>query len=141
MMSRVSTTHPAVGVLDPTAAGGAGVLDAPALERLRELDPTGQNKLLERVFRAFEQSIGRLMPQLDAARTGADWQAVRHVAHTLKSSSASIGAIKLSLLCADIETMVRQSQVEGLSARLDAMGVEVARVLAALRALQGGATS
>ena len=116
------------------------MLEAQALERLRELDPTGQNKLLERVFRAFEQSIGRLMPQLDAARAGADWQAVRHVAHTLKSSSASIGAIKLSQLCADIETMVRQSQVEDLPARLDAMGDEVARVLAALHALQGGAT-
>ena len=141
MMSRVSTTHPVAGVLDPTAAGGAGVLDAQALERLRELDPTGQNKLLERVFKAFEQSIGRLMPQLDAARAGADWQAVRHVAHTLKSSSASIGAIKLSQLCADIEAMVRQSQVEDLSARLDAMGAEVARVLAALRGLQGGGLS
>ena len=77
------------------------------------------------------------MPQLDAARAGADWQAVRHVAHTLKSSSASIGAIKLSQICADIETMVRQSQVQGLSERLDAMGAEVARVLAALRALRG----
>lgn len=146
MMSRVSTTRSAQDAVDPTAAGStgaalaSGVLEAQALERLRELDPTGQNKLLERVFRAFEQSIGRLMPQLDAARAGADWQAVRHVAHTLKSSSASIGAIKLSQLCADIETMVRQSQVEDLPARLDAMGDEVARVLAALHALQGGAT-
>jgi HPt (histidine-containing phosphotransfer) domain-containing protein len=146
MMSRVSTTHSVQGAVDPTAAGSAGatlasaagVLDAQALERLRELDPTGQNKLLERVFKAFEQSIGRLMPQLDAARADTDWQAVRHVAHTLKSSSASIGAVKLSQLCADIETMVRQSQVEGLSERLDAMGAEVARVLAALRGLQGG---
>jgi HPt (histidine-containing phosphotransfer) domain-containing protein len=141
MMSRVSTTPPSEGAIDPTApAPLAGVLDAQALERLRELDPTGQNRLLDRIFNAFEQSIGRLMPQLDAARAGADWQGVRHVAHTLKSSSASIGAIKLSQICADIETMVRQSQVQGLSERLDAMGAEVARVLAALRALQGDHT-
>jgi len=141
MMSRVSTTHPVPGDLDPAAPGSAGVLDAQALERLRELDPSGHNKLLERVFKAFEQSLGRLMPQLDAARAGADWQAVRHVAHTLKSSSASIGAIKLSQLCADIETMVRQSQVDDLSERLDAMGAEVARVRATLHALQGGGSS
>ena len=137
MMSRVSTTPPSQGAIDPTAPPVAGVLDAQALERLRELDPTGQNRLLDRIFNAFEQSIGRLMPQLDAARAGADWQAVRHVAHTLKSSSASIGAIKLSQICADIETMVRQSQVQDLSERLDAMGAEVARVLAALRGLRG----
>ena len=138
MMSRVSTTPASQGAIDPTASAPvAGVLDAQALERLRELDPTGQNRLLDRIFNAFEQSIWRLRPQLGASRAGADWQAVRHVAHTLKSSSASIGAIKLSQICADIETMVRQSQVQGLSERLDAMGAEVARVLAALRGLQG----
>jgi HPt (histidine-containing phosphotransfer) domain-containing protein len=141
MMSRVSTTPAAESAVDPTGAGAAlppagAVLDAQALERLRELDPTGQNKLLDRVFKAFEQSIERLMPQLEAARTAADWQAVRHVAHTLKSSSASIGAIKLSQLCADTESMVRQSQLDGLPQRLDALRAEVACVLAALRSLR-----
>jgi len=122
---------------EPAIVPWPGVLDAQALERLRELDPTGQNKLLERVFKAFEASIARLMPQLDAAGAGEDWQTVRQVAHTLKSSSASIGAIKLSGLCADIESMVRQAQVQGLHERLDAMRAEVANVLAALRGLQG----
>ena len=143
MMSRPSRLHPAESTLDTPGAGAApmaahpGVLDAQALDRLRELDPTGQNRLLDRVFKAFEASIERLMPQLGAARAGGDWQAVRHVAHTLKSSSASIGAVRLSQLCADIETLVRQSQVQGLPDRLDAMGAEVAKVLATLRSLQG----
>ena len=138
---RASTPHAPHGEGEPGGAPAIvpwpGVLDAQALERLRELDPTGQNKLLERVFKAIEASIARLMPQLDAAGAGEDWQTVRQVAHTLKSSSASIGAIKLSGLCADIESMVRQAQVQGLHERLDAMRAEVANVLAALRGLQG----
>ena len=111
------------------------VLDAGALERLRELDPDGHNNLLARVFQAFQASAVRLMPQLEEARRSDDWPVVRQVSHTLKSSSASIGAVKLSQLCADIEAMVRQSQTDGLAPRLDALCDEVERVLAALRRL------
>jgi HPt (histidine-containing phosphotransfer) domain-containing protein len=136
-MSRDSRLHAAQGAFD-AQVGGAGtgspaVLDAQALERLRELDPTGQNRLLDRVFGAFEASLARLVPQLDAARGAADWQVVRHVAHTLKSSSASIGALELSRLCAEVETLVRQAEVQGIGERLDAMSAEVARVRDALR--------
>jgi len=67
------------------------VLDEEALQRLRELDPGGRNHLLERVLRAFETSVLRLGPQLVAARQRNDMQGIRHVVHTLKSSSASIG--------------------------------------------------
>jgi HPt (histidine-containing phosphotransfer) domain-containing protein len=137
VMSRVSRMHATRAAFEAAAGAFAGgVLDAQALERLRELDPTGQNKLLERVFKAFEASIDRLMPQLEAARQASDWQAVRHVAHTLKSSSASIGALELSRLCAEVEAMVRQTQQGGLPEALDAMHAEVRRVRAALRELQ-----
>ena len=48
---------------------------------------------------------------------------------------ASIGAIKLSQLCAEIETMIRLETGEDLDARVDAMGAEVEIVLQALRSL------
>jgi HPt (histidine-containing phosphotransfer) domain-containing protein len=99
----------------------ADVLDAQALARLRELDPSGEGKLLQRVLQAFETSVARLLPQLKEARVSGDLPTVRHVAHTLKSSSASIGALKLSQLCTDIELMVRESRTEGLDEALDAM--------------------
>jgi HPt (histidine-containing phosphotransfer) domain-containing protein len=142
-MSRVSRLHATQGAFDAQVGGAATgshvVLDAQALERLRELDPTGQNRLLDRVFAAFEASLARLMPQLDAARGAGDWQAVRHVAHTLKSSSASIGALELSRLCAEVETLVRQAEVEGVGERIDAMSAEVARVRRALGERRGEA--
>ena len=82
----------------------ATLLDADALDRLRELDPTGKSRLLERVLRAFESSASRLAQQFREARSGGDMQGIRHVVHTLKSSSASIGALALARLCAEIET-------------------------------------
>jgi HPt (histidine-containing phosphotransfer) domain-containing protein len=116
---------------------GAMELDAEALGRLRELDPTGANRLLERVFQAFESSASRLMPQLREAHRAGDHAGVRHVVHTLKSSSASIGAIKLSQICAEIETMIRLEALDGLAARLDLMDRETAVVLQALKKVPG----
>ena len=109
------------------------VLDAQALDRLRELDPTGTNGLLARVLKAFEGSLQRLLQQLQDARGTADHAAMRHVAHTLKSSSASVGALELSKLCADIERRIRQDETEGLETLLDGMVAESGRVLAALK--------
>jgi len=118
-----NTTHP------------SDIFDAEALQRLRDLDPRGDNRLFERVSKAFETSVGRLLPQLEDAFNVNDTAAIVHVAHTLKSSSASIGALKLSQLCAEIETMIRRQTGEDLSDRIRDIPVEAERVLAGLRFL------
>ncbi|MDO9234908.1 MAG: response regulator [Aquabacterium sp.] len=116
------------------------IFDAEALRRLRELDPRGDNRLIERVAKAFESSIGRLLPQLDEAAKMNDSAAIMHVAHTLKSSSASIGALKLSHLCAEIENMIRRQTGEDLSSRIREIPMEADRVLVGLRQLLGAAS-
>lgn len=108
------------------------VLDRDALDRLRELDPSGQGGLVERVLATYAQSLAKLLDQLRSARAAADHAGLRHVAHTLKSSSASVGALQLSAFCADIERRVREGQTDGLEDRLDAMADEGRRILAAL---------
>ena len=51
------------------------MLDPEALLRLRELDPGGKSKLIERVVTAFNASSARLVLQLEAARAGPDMAA------------------------------------------------------------------
>jgi PAS domain S-box-containing protein len=109
------------------------LLDPDALRRLRELDPKGENHLLERVARAFETSLARLLPQLSEAQQQQDLTTVAHVAHTLKSSSASIGALKLSQMCADIESIIRRQTGEDLSSRIQDIPLEAERVQAGLQ--------
>jgi len=113
------------------------VLDEAALQRLRDLDPAGKNHLLDRVLRAFESSVSRLGAQLLDARQKNDMQSVRHAVHTLKSSSASIGALRLSRLCAEIETAVRQEAFTGLPTLLDDVDRELAVVLQAVQPMRG----
>ena len=112
------------------------VLDEGALQRLRDLDPAGKNHLLDRVLLAFESSVARLGAQLAEARQNNDMQAVRHAVHTLKSSSASVGALRLSRLCAEIEAAVRQGAYAGLPSMLDDVDREMAVVLQALQPMR-----
>ena len=121
------------GAVPALGAAAAGVLDAMALARLQELDPSGGAGLVARVLAAYAQSLQRQLVNLQSARRDADAQGQRHVAHTLKSSSASVGALKLSALCADIERKLREGPTEGLETQLDELSAEAERVLAALR--------
>ncbi len=129
-------TTTAIAAASPSlAAAASAVLDAQALKRLRELDPHGDNKLLERVLKAFETSVGRLQPMLIEAQANGDLSGISHVAHTLKSSSASIGAIKLSQMCAEIEALIRQGSGVDLGSRVENLSAEIDLVLQSLRSL------
>ena len=103
------------------AAPTAMTLDVDALDRLRELDPAGKGRLLERVLRAFETSAARLSLQFREARRKDDVAGIRHVAHTLKSSSASIGAIALSQLCGELEVKIRNDAAADVEPGIAAM--------------------
>jgi hypothetical protein len=83
------------------------VLDAAALARLSELDPTGNGTLVQRVLATYATSLERTRNELVRARQPMQPEALRHLAHTLKSSSASVGALALSALCAQVEQHVR----------------------------------
>ena len=101
-------------------------LDAASLARLRELDPDGRHGVVMRVLAAFESSLARMTSQLQAERGGDDGDAavVATVAHTLKSSAASVGALELSRVCAEVERRLRENQPGDLNA-------DIARLLTA----------
>jgi HPt (histidine-containing phosphotransfer) domain-containing protein len=122
---------------EPTAPAAAAPvqLDEQALARLRELDPEGRHGVVQRVLNAFETSLLRLMAQLVAARERTDPAAVGMVAHTLKSSSASIGALSLSARCAEIERAVRAGETADLPSQVENLLSEGERALVAVRAM------
>lgn len=114
-------------------------LDAEALARLRALDPSGRDRLIARVVAAFSTSTRRMLPQLAAAAEAADPAALRHLAHTLKSSSANVGAKRLSGLCAAVELQLRQGRAESLCAAAAEIAAEIDAVDEALRRLPDAA--
>ncbi len=116
----------------------ATILDADALARLRELDPDGRHGVVLRVLGAFETSLGRMLVQLSAqgGLAGAGTPAVvASVAHMLKSSSASVGALALSRACADVEQTVRSGTLADLDIQVERMVCEGEAALVAVRAM------
>jgi HPt (histidine-containing phosphotransfer) domain-containing protein len=106
-----------------------------ALARLRELDPDGRHGVLARVLRAFEQSLVRMLVQLAAESDGGDASVVSAVAHTLKSSSASVGALALSASCAEVELALRGSSPTPLSVHVERLRADGEVALEAVRAM------
>jgi HPt (histidine-containing phosphotransfer) domain-containing protein len=133
--------HPAPTTDDRAAliAALSPALDAQALGRLADLDPDGRGGLLRRVLLTYEQSLRRLAEQFERARAGGDSDGLRQVAHTLKSSSASVGATVLAASCAEIERRLRDGEAPAeLAAELDTLSRASREVLAALAALARG---
>lgn len=116
----------------PAAPAGPTVLDADALASLAQLDPTGANRLLQRVLATYRASMARLLAQLAQARAQADMATQRLVAHTLKSSSASVGALALSALCGEAEKALRDGRLDVVPLLLDQLVAEAGQVDAAV---------
>ncbi|OGA97296.1 MAG: hypothetical protein A3E25_18535 [Burkholderiales bacterium RIFCSPHIGHO2_12_FULL_69_20] len=127
------TLSPAItAATAPAGAPLVTVLDAKALAGLTQLDPTGANRLMQRVLTTYRGSLERLLSQMTHARQQSDMAALRLVTHTLKSSSASVGALALSVLCGDAEKSIREGQLDQLPSMLDHLAAEAARVDAAV---------
>lgn len=126
-------------VSSATTPSGAGLppatLDEAALARLRELDPEGRHGVVARVLGAFEASLARTLQQLAAERESADAALVGGIAHTLKSSSASVGALRLAAVCQEIERSARGEAAAAKRHDVDRLLAEGEAALAAVRAM------
>ena len=116
----------------PSAPSAQTLLDAAALANLAQLDPTGATKLVQRVLNTYRSSMARLLAQLAQARAQPDPATMRLVAHTLKSSSASVGALALAALCGEAEAALREGRMALVPDLLNQLVAESARVDAAV---------
>lgn len=89
-------------------ASSSPVLDEGALARLKELDPEGRHGVVTRVLSTYEASLLRQIEQMRAELEAPRGEVLGSLAHTLKSSSASVGALALSRACEAFEHRVRQ---------------------------------
>ncbi len=125
-----------MAVTDDSPRGPAG-LDQQALDRLRELDPDGRHGVVQRVLTAFEGSLARMCTVLqDQARAEQpDESVINSIAHTLKSSSASVGALALARRCAEVERLIRERPGRELAPEIEQLLSDSAAALAAVRAM------
>lgn len=113
----------------------SAALDAAALARLRELDPEGRYGVLPRVLTAFETSLLRMQAQVAAELPQPDPEVLKNVAHTLKASSAAVGALSLAQCCIELERGLREGTIADLPAQVQRLLAEADAALVAVGAM------
>jgi len=112
---------------------GEKVIDADVLMELRKLSETTGRDILGKSVRFFLQQTPEDVGELRRAISQNDLEALRITAHSLKSSSANLGALGFSKLCQQLEDSARQEHVETASAQLRELEQQLPAVLFELR--------
>lgn len=107
-------------------------IDRSVLNRLKDLQMEGKPDIFERIITAFCTSSDPLVAGLREALAGHDLNVLQNTAHSLKSSSANVGAIKLSALNKELELECRNITLENAANLVSAIEVEYIRVKDAL---------
>lgn len=109
------------------------VLDPKTVARIRSLSAAGTPDLVKRLNDIYESSSAALLENLRIASEAADAAAVRRAAHSLKSSSANVGALALAATCGELEHAAGADQRDQMRALLERLRGEHESVLRALR--------
>ena len=86
-------------------------IDMAVIDRIREMEQRGANRLLDRLIKTYLATAAKLMADGERALAAGDSDALRHAAHTLKSSSANLGATALSKHFGAIELHARSRRL------------------------------
>ena len=135
---RGQETPPGGGASKETAEASAvreddlSPIDQKALDTIAALQPPGDESILAKVVSLYLDGSAKLMKSIRESVEGSDAEALHRAAHTLKSSSAYLGATTLSGMCKELEIMGRDKSLEGTKARIAPLEREYRRVYASL---------
>ncbi|MCC7248613.1 MAG: response regulator [Lysobacter sp.] len=113
------------------------VLDLGILDELRSMLGGEVDRLIE----VFLEDTPRLISALETAAIGPDYDMLRNAAHSLKSSSANLGAVALSNAAKKVEHGARARSLERPAVAVAVIANEFARTKQALRATMTPAIS
>ena len=115
----------------------APVLDASVLDELRGILGGEVDRLIE----VFLDDTPTIIAALETAAVGPDMDGLRNAAHTLKSSSANLGAMSLSNAAKRVELAARMGTLERPAVAVAMIANEFARARQALRASMSQAST
>lgn len=102
--------------------GEPPVIDLQSIENLRELNPGDNDEFLREIIGIYLEDTPLRLAELDQSLAAADTPTFTRAAHSIKGSSANVGAMAVRAVA---ETLEHQSAKQGLG--------EVAGLLASLK--------
>jgi CheY-like chemotaxis protein/HPt (histidine-containing phosphotransfer) domain-containing protein len=114
----------------------SSVLDRRVLARLQAELGGGDPAIVVELIEMFLTDTPQLMADLHQALAHRSVDELQRAAHTLKSSSASLGAQQLAACCGALERLARERQLDEAAAHLDQIEAAYAQVEQILRELR-----
>jgi HPt (histidine-containing phosphotransfer) domain-containing protein len=112
-------------------------LDARTIQELRRLQVEyGNPDFLNQLVKMFLENAPRRMGQIGEAIGRTDASTLEHVAHTLKSNCAMLGASRMAAMCAELEKLGEAETLSEAQTIYQNAQKEFERVCAALEKLK-----
>jgi len=108
-------------------------IDKKQIDLLKKIQQPGKPDVLERLFTSFQKSSREILQSLHRAAANNDIEILSQSAHSLKSSSANFGAMRLSDLCRELEFSVKENRVTNPVQSVQEIETEYAAVAAELQ--------
>ena len=109
----------------------SGVIDQKAFDEL-VASTGGDAEFVSELMDTYFADAPQLVAQMRSSLAAGDTETFRRAAHTLKSSSATLGALTLSAVAKELEMMGKAGSLEGAAAKIAQAETEYARAKAAL---------
>ena len=113
------------------------VLDSKAIENLRALTPGDGDEFLREIAGIFLEDTPLRIAELDQSAAAGNLAGFTRAAHSIKGSSANLGANALRAAAESLEHQVRTHGLEDIAAQIGAVKAEFQRTRLALRELTG----
>ena len=123
-----------------TSAGAAAPVDEAVIAAIRELNPARGDAIVARVVSAYLASVPDQLEELRAGLEASDAEALRFVAHALKSSSGNVGARAVQEQAALLEQDARAGELGRAKQRVERLEEEWLRACGVLLGLAGAAS-
>jgi CheY-like chemotaxis protein/HPt (histidine-containing phosphotransfer) domain-containing protein len=140
-VEKTTVTEAAATIAESAAVAASGeppvevgdALDKTTIDYLKSLRRGDGPSVLERAVGMYLENAPTVLEELRRAIAGGDASAVWKIAHSLKSSSASLGAKQLAQHIGDMEGRARQNDLVEADSRLVRIETEFQKVSSALR--------
>ncbi len=117
------------GEMTPTRDETAtGPLDPTVLRSLKRLAPPDKPQALVELIETFLESTAARLPDLQAAVARGDSKMAAQIAHSLKGSTGSFGALRLSGLLGQLEALSKSGALQNAGAQLAEIEAEYERM-------------
>ena len=114
--------------------------DDPVIDQntISELKATVGDDFVVELIDTYLEETPRLITELEQFLAKQDAVAFGRTAHSIKSSSASLGALSFAALARELEMMGKSGELAGAKVKVEALEAEYIQVQQALKELKNG---